>query len=85
MEKKMELNVIIYPEGNGSDKVYSISSVQIPNVVTQGNTIEQAMSRLKEALGLYFESAPYERENLVKITKEEQNGHNSPMISKIFI
>ena len=85
MEKKIELDVIIYPEGNGKDKVYSISSVQIPNVVTQGDTIEEAISRLKEALELYFESAPYEKENLIKITDEEQKGYNSPMISKIYI
>jgi len=40
------------------DKGYSISSMQIPNVVTQGSTIEEAKERLREALELYFESAP---------------------------
>ncbi|MEK6792718.1 MAG: type II toxin-antitoxin system HicB family antitoxin [Nanoarchaeota archaeon] len=51
-------------EGKGKDKIYSISSAQIPNVVTQGDTIKQAKNRLKEALELYFESAPWERERL---------------------
>ena len=85
MEKKIELDIIIYPEGKDKDKVYSISSVQVPNVVTQGDTIEQAKKRLKEALELYFESAPYEKDNLIKITDEEKEDYNAPMISRIFI
>jgi len=85
MEKKIELDVVIYPEGKGKDKVYSISSVQVPNVVTQGDSIDEAISRLKEALELYFESVPHEKENLIKVTKDEQEGGNSPMISRIFI
>jgi len=52
MEKKIELDIVIYPEGKGKDKVYSISSVQVPNVVTQGDTIEEAISRLREAYTL---------------------------------
>ncbi len=59
MEEKID--VVIYPEGNETNRVYSISSMQFPNVVTQGDIIEEAKERLKEALKLYFESAPEER------------------------
>ena len=59
MKEKIEIDVVIYPEGKDEDKSYSISSMQIPNVVTQGSTIEEAKSRLREALELYFESAPW--------------------------
>ena len=85
MEKKIELDIVIYPEGKGKDKVYSISSVQVPNVVTQGDTIEEAISRLREALELYFESVPYEKDNLIKIMEDEQEDGNNPMISRIFL
>ncbi len=81
--KKIEIDIVIYPEGKGSDRVYSISSMQIPNVVTQGSTIEEAKKRLREALEIYFESAPWERERLIKIEKEEEN--NAPMISKLVL
>jgi predicted RNase H-like HicB family nuclease len=83
MERKIEIDIVIYPEGKGEDKIYSISSMQIPNVVTQGDTIEKAKNRLKEALELYFESAPWERERLLKIEQEEEN--NAPMISKLVL
>ena len=52
---KTEIDIVIVPEGEGKNKIYSISSIQFPNVVTQGNTIEQAKTRLREALELYFE------------------------------
>ena len=81
MKGKIEIDIVIYPEGKGEDKVYSISSMQIPNVVTQGDTIEQAKNRLKEALELYFESAPWECERLIKIESDEEN--SAPMISKL--
>ena len=78
--QKIEIDIVITPEGKGKNKVYSISSVQIPNVVTQGKSIEEAKSRLKEALELYFESAPWERERLIRITEEGKN--ENPIISK---
>ena len=83
MKRKIEIDIVIYPEGKGEDKIYSISSMQIPNVVTQGDTIEEAKKRLREALELYFESAPWERERLIKIEDEEEN--NAPMISKLVL
>ena len=83
MKEKVEIDIVIYPEGKGADRVYSISSMQIPNVVTQGSTIEEAKMRLREALELYFESAPWERERIIKVEKEE--GNNAPMISKLIL
>ncbi len=83
MKERIEIDIVIYPEGSELDRVYSISSMQIPNVVTQGDTIEEAKKRLKEALELYFESAPWERERLIKIEEEEEN--NAPMISKLVL
>ena len=83
MKGRIEIDIVIYPEGKGVDKVYSISSMQIPNVVTQGSTVEEAKKRLKEALELYFESAPWERERLIKLEEEEEN--NAPMISKLVL
>lgn len=83
MKGKIEIDIVIYPEGKGEEKTFSISSMQIPNVVTQGDTIEEAKNRLREALELYFESAPWERERLIKIVEEEEN--NSPVISKLVL
>ena len=83
MKEKIEIDIVIYPEGKGIDKVYSISSMQIPNVATQGDTIEEAKNRLREALKFYFESAPWEYERLIKIEEEEEN--NAPMISKLIL
>ena len=78
---KIEIDIVIVPEGEGEDRIYSISSIQVPNVVTQGNTIDQAKARLKEALELYFEEVPKEKEALILIGKEE----NTPMISRMLL
>jgi len=78
---KIEIDIVIVPEGKDKNKVYSISSVQFPNVVTQGNSIEQAKARLKEALELYFEEAPQEKETLIKVEKED----NMPMMSRMWL
>ncbi len=75
---KMQLDIVIFPEGEGKNKIYSISSVQIPNVVTQGKTIEEAKERLKEALKLYIEDLP--KWELKNIKKEK-----TPMISRMFL
>ena len=83
MKGKVEIDIVIYPEGKGADKIYSIGSMQIPNVVTQGSTIDEAKKRLREALELYFESAPWERERLMKIDDGEEN--DAPIISKLVL
>jgi predicted RNase H-like HicB family nuclease len=75
----VELDIIITPEGKGKSKVYSISSIQIPNVVTQGDTIEEAKRRLKEALSLYLEDMPQIR---ICLSKKEEN---APLISRMLL
>ena len=77
----MELDIIITPEVIGDVRVYSITSVQVPNVVTQGKTIEEAKKRLKEALELYFEEMPEEKNDLLKICKAD----GTPMISRMLL
>ena len=62
--RKFEVDIVIYPEGKGKNKLYSISSMQVPNVVTQGKTIEEAKKRLREALNLYFEGSPKKKVNI---------------------
>jgi len=81
MENKVEIDIVIMPEGEGEDKFYSISSIQFPNIVTQGNTIEKAKKRLKEALELYFEEVPQEKKILINVKKE----NNLPLISRMFL
>ena len=81
IENKIEIDIVIVPEGTGKDKTYSISSIQFPNIVTQSNTIEQAKARLKEALELYFEESPKEKEMLITIKKE----NNLPLISRMLL
>ncbi|MDO8467539.1 MAG: type II toxin-antitoxin system HicB family antitoxin [Nanoarchaeota archaeon] len=81
--EKIELDIVIYPENQGKKKVYSISSVQFPNVVTQGDSIEEAKKMLREAILLYLESAPWENEKIVSIKNMERS--NTPIISKLFL
>ena len=81
MGNRIEIDIVIIPEGRGKNRVYSISSIQFPNVVTQGDTIEQAKARSKEALNLYFEEVPREKDILIKIKKED----SSPLISRMFL
>lgn len=81
MENRLEIDIVITPEGTGKDKVYSISSMQFPNVVTQGDTIDQTKARLREALELYFEESPKEKEILIKIKKED----DLPLISRMLL
>ena len=80
--KEIELDIVIVPEGKGEDKIYSISSIQVPNVVTQGDTIEQAKVRLREALELYFEEAPEEKEKVIQVVEIE---NNVPLVSRMFL
>lgn len=79
MDKRIELDVVICSEGQGKKKIYNISSIQIPNVVTQGKTIEQAKMRLREAIKLYLEDLPKN-----EIEKSCKN-RNAPMITRIFL
>ena len=47
---RIELPVIIYPEGN-----MFVSEVPQYNIASQGKTIEEALKNIKEAIELYFE------------------------------
>jgi len=80
MDNKVELDIVICPEWVGRNKIYSISSIQVPNVVTQGKTIEEAKKRLREALNLYFEDMPGQKEQTFLACQRE-----APMISRIFL
>ena len=82
MEKEIELDIIIYPEKHEEKTLYSIWAVQVPNVVTQGETIEEAKKNLKEALELYFEEMPSEKQIIIK---KSNDSNNQPLISRIFI
>ena len=68
---EVTIDTIMYEEGKGKDKIYSIRAVQIPNVVTQGKTEQEAKENLVEALELYFEEAPEEKKLLIEEIKEE--------------
>ncbi|MEK6850109.1 MAG: type II toxin-antitoxin system HicB family antitoxin [Nanoarchaeota archaeon] len=78
----IELDVVIVPEGKGKNIIYSINAIQVPNVVTQGRTIEEAKRRLREALNLYFEDMITEKKILVQSIKEDGN---TPLISRILL
>ena len=55
----MELQSFIWKEG----KMYVIKEA-VTGVTTQGNTIEEAVENLKEALELYFEEMPEVKKEL---------------------
>ena len=82
--EKIELDIVIVPEIIEGSRVYSISSIQVPNVVTQGKTIEEAKKRLKEALELYFEEVPEEKDNVIRLSISNME-NNAPMISRMLI
>lgn len=75
----MELDVVICSEILEGKRIYSIFSIQVPSVVTQGETIEKAKERLREALELYFEDVP---EGAVTIVRDVEN---APMISRMVL
>ncbi len=77
--KGHEVDIIICQEGSEKHKVYSISAIQVPNVVTQGRTIDEAKKRLREALALYFEDSPQLKKETFNLRRE------APMISRIFL
>jgi len=79
MVGKIELDVVICPEVLDGERIFSISSVQVPSVVTQGKTVAEAKERLREALELYFEDAP---ENVVTII---QDVDSAPIISRMVL
>ena len=53
----MKVKAIIWKEGD----MYVIRDAVL-GITTQGKTVEEAINNLKEALGLYLEEFPEERE-----------------------
>jgi predicted RNase H-like HicB family nuclease len=78
--ENIELDIVIVPEDLNGSVIYSIYSLQFPNVVTQGKTVEEAKEMLKEALELYFEEMPEAKNLAIKIESQEK-----PLISKMSI
>ena len=79
---KMQLDIVISSEGKNENKIYNAMSLQIPNVVTQGNSVEHAKKRLQEALALYFEEVPEEKNKIIQVIDVEEE-NNFPFLSKI--
>jgi len=75
---RAQLDIVIIPE---KEEGYSAKCIQIPNVVTQGKTVEEAREMLKEALELYFEEMPEEKDKIIQSIKVE----STPFISRIFL
>ena len=80
---KIRIDYVISQEGIGKSKIYNAFAIQIPNVITQGDTVEEATKMLKEALDLYFEEAPEERKKLIEIITINEN--NTPLISRMLV
>jgi predicted RNase H-like HicB family nuclease len=66
MEKKIELGLIELPIITYHEDDMYISEVPVINVASQGKTIEESITNLKEAVELYFEG-----ENVKKIIEEK--------------
>jgi predicted RNase H-like HicB family nuclease len=48
----MKLKVVLEPSGEGGYTVYVPS---LPGCISEGNSIENALANIKEAIGLYLE------------------------------
>jgi predicted RNase H-like HicB family nuclease len=53
MSKSREVEVVFEPQSKGGFTVYS---PDLPGMVTQGDTIEEATANAEEAIALYVES-----------------------------
>ena len=54
---RLLVNLIYDPEYKG----YVADVPELPGCMSQGETVEQALENVKEAISLYLESAPQER------------------------
>ena len=66
----MEYNVLIYPDEDG---VYTVECVEFPGCISCGNTKEEALENIKEAIQCYCEGVEKEKSKkqkreLVKVT-----------------
>lgn len=53
MGRESEYEVVLQPESDGG---YSVSVPQLPGCFSQGDTREEALAMIKEAIELYLES-----------------------------
>ena len=61
----MKLNVVLEPQEEGGYTVYVPS---LPGCISQGETYEEALEHIKEAIELYLES---DMDELVQFTEAE--------------
>lgn len=62
--KVLEYNAIFQKEKEGG---YSVWVPSLPGCVSQGETFEEALKNIKEAIELYLEDSPKEQEYFVDI------------------
>jgi len=51
----MKLKVILEPSDEGG---FTVSVPSLPGCISEGNTIEEAMQNIREAIDLYLEEEP---------------------------
>jgi len=65
MEEKLSCNVSVHEEELEGKKVFVVECVEL-GVSDFGNTLDEALGNLKNAITLLLEEAPEKRESLVK-------------------
>ena len=68
MEGNMRFKVVLEPQEEGGYTVYVPS---LPGCVSQGETIQEAMDNIKEAIELYLESFKERKLSLPRIEERE--------------
>jgi predicted RNase H-like HicB family nuclease len=68
MEENMRFKVVLEPQEEGGYTVYVPS---LPGCVSQGETIQEAMTNIKEAIELYLESFKERKLSLPRIEERE--------------
>lgn len=68
MEGNMRFKVVLEPQEEGGYTVYVPS---LPGCVSQGETIPEAMTNIKEAIELYLESFKERKLSLPRIEERE--------------
>ncbi|MBN1190492.1 MAG: type II toxin-antitoxin system HicB family antitoxin [Dehalococcoidales bacterium] len=68
MEGNMRFKVVLEPQEEGGYTVYVPS---LPGCVSQGETIQEAMTNIKEAIELYLESFKERKLSLPRIEERE--------------
>lgn len=65
--KVLEYNVIFQKEKIGG---YSVWVPSLPGCTSQGETFEEALENIKEAINLYLEDLPNEQEEIAEIRNQ---------------